>query len=62
MRITIEQNPINGAYTAQALVRDDETSFAWFEHRTYYGYRKAEIKALFKQHLARKNMRIVGGN
>ncbi len=62
MAITIERNPINGSYTASALVRDNETPFAWYEHKTYYGYRKADIKTLFKEHLDRKNMRMVGSN
>jgi len=62
MAITIERNAINGSYTASALVEDNYTPFAWYESHTYYGYAKAEIKSLFKQDLAQKNLRIVKGN
>ncbi len=62
MKITIERNPVTGAYKAQALVKDAYTPFTWYEHITYYGYRKAEIKALFKEHLARNGMKIVRDN
>jgi hypothetical protein len=65
MAITIERNAITGAYVATALVVDNETpytNYAWYEHQTYYGYSKGEIKTLFKQYLVKKNYSIVKGN
>lgn len=51
----VERNQ-NGSYTVSALVRNANTPFAWYEHQTYYGYQKREIRGLFRQHLKNKKM------
>ena len=62
MSITIERNTATGSYTASALVEDNYTPFAWYERMTFLFTEESEIKALFKEHLASKNLRIVKGN
>lgn len=59
--ITLRVIGHSGAIEASALVTDRFTGFAWFEHCTYYGYRKGEVRKLFRQYLKDKGMRIVGG-
>jgi hypothetical protein len=56
--IHIERNR-NGSYTVSAEVRDNgETPFSWYERHTFYDYPKAELKKLYKQHLAEKGLKI----
>ena len=57
MSISLERNP-NGSYTASALVREPNTPFSFYESRTFYFYRKAEIPKLFREYLKSKNMKI----
>jgi hypothetical protein len=48
----------NGSYTVSAEVRDETTPFSWYERHTFYDYPKAELKKLFKKHLAEKGLKI----
>ena len=50
----------NGSYTALALVWESGTpSLTWYEHCTYYGHSKSEIKKLFRQYLSDKQLTMV---
>lgn len=55
--ITIEET--SGGFIAVALVRDNKTPFDWYERQMFIGYKRREIKPLFRARLKELGMKIV---
>lgn len=50
---------VTGGITVSALVVDRETSFAYYDWMTYYGYGIREAKKLFREYLAETGKKLV---
>lgn len=57
--ITVERVDHSGAYIVSALVQEKGRGLAWYYSRTYYGYPKRAVRALYRESLAEEGYTIV---
>jgi hypothetical protein len=50
--ITVERVLPSGAYIVSALVQEGGRGLSWLYTRTYYGYPKSAVRALYRESLA----------